>query len=301
MTFVNSVSSSELFFRIVEDNSGNIWVFWPSGGNRDIWYNRYIRNSDSWEEEDTPLTTATNHDDQLSAVTDDTGNIWLFWRRREIGNGDIWYDRFVAANNSWDGELQLTTSSFDDRDPFALRDSNGDIWLFWTRVGFGGNMDIWYNHFASGAWLGEAQRTFVFADDYLPFAVEDSQGDIWLFYKSYRNSNHDIWSNHYIRASDTWDGDTQLTFTSEVDFGPFALAAGDGGIWLFWTGGDDIWYKRFSDNGWGTSVQLTTAPESDVLPFAMEDLTGDIWVSWARPLFSPIDHDIFYRKLIPSI
>jgi hypothetical protein len=203
-------------------------------------------------------------------------------------------------------ELPVSTDAALSSKPIAFEDSVGDIWVFWNS-NRSGNYDIWYKRYnrAGGSWESDTQLTMDDAADGGQSSLEDSAGDIWVFWESGRNGNTDVWYNRYNRASDRWGGDTQLTTDDGYDNSPFAIADSRGDIWVFWfsdrSGDFNVWYKHYGrDGGWGRAVQLTTAFEAEASPFALEDNSGDIWVFWGKS-WVPGYYEYWYKKLTPAI
>jgi hypothetical protein len=90
-------------------------------------------------------------------------------------------------------ELLITTSAAFKTDTIFLKDSYEDIWAFW-RSTESGNDDIWYKRYsrASDSWGNDTPLTTDSAGDYEPFALEDQDGTIWVFWVSQRSGNYDI-------------------------------------------------------------------------------------------------------------
>ncbi len=140
--------------------------------------------------------------------------------------------------------------------------------------------------------------------DALPFALEDKDGDIWVFWVAERPGNDDSGNDdmkytdirciRYSQAWGRWGKDTQLsTDTAGYRITPSAIVDKDGDIWVFWvserTGdGDsehtDIRYTRHrhsqADNNWEEDTLLTTDAAEYRIPSAIVDNEGDIWVFW---------------------
>jgi hypothetical protein len=272
----------------VRDNAGDIWVFWYSirGGNNDIWYNRYLSADNAWEG-DTQLTTDAGHDYLPRAVVDGDGDVWVFWRSARGGNNDIWYNRYSRASGAWGGDQQLTTHTSSDLEASPVVDLDGNVWAFWYS-NRSGNNDIWYNRHdrVAGTWGADQQLTTDAGQDYVPRAVVDGEGDIWVFWYSSRSGNNDIWYNRRDRVAGTWGSDIRLTFDAGSDHTPYSVADAEGDVWVFWissrSGNSNIWYRRHSSasNSWSSDTQLTTATGSDNVPIAMADANGDVWVVW---------------------
>jgi Family of unknown function (DUF6519) len=267
----------------IEDRRGNIWVFWQGSvfGMHGIWYNRYLRASDTWERA-TRLTVPQLSDSEPFALEDRQGDLWVFWSR---AGAEIWYLRYRSSIDQWEEATRLTTSSGNNRELTAVADRAGQtIWVFWSSNRTG-NFDIWYNRFrlSTNTWEGDQRLPHsTTGADIQPYAVEDRQNDIWVFWSGI----DDIRAARFRPTSGSWVLETLTTDASAVDRFPCACEDRRGHIWLFWEsakgGNVDIWYTRYrrQDDGFATARPLTTETGSDAQPFAFEDHQGDVWVFW---------------------
>jgi hypothetical protein len=301
---------------VLKDNRGDIWVFWESyrEGNGDIWYKCYSLTNETWTG-DTRLTTDEAGDSNPFAIVDSSGDIWVFWYSYRDGNGDIYYRRYDYITSSWDtSDNRLTTDAANDYNPFAVVDSSGDIWVFWQSYR-NENYDIYYRRYdhTTSSWdTSDNRLTTDAANDYNPFAIVDGNGDIWVFWQSYRDGNGDIYYKRYYSDGGYWSGDIRLTTDPAGDYNAFAMVDNRGDIWVFWEsyrgGSNNIYYKLYtSDAGWGREVQLTASKggnENIYSPFALEDSSGDIWGFWLKEIYGDEYEyavNIWYKKLIPAI
>lgn len=160
---------------LLQDLTGNIWVFWDSNssGTPDIWYDHYNFTSGIWEGNN-QLSTSVNTDRYQCPVIDQAGNIWLFWESDEGGDYNIWYNRYVSATATWDGVSQLTTDTGSDRQPTAIVDQDGNIWVFWYSSRSANN-DIWFKRYTSmsSSWGSDTQLTTDAGSDSDPKAIMD--------------------------------------------------------------------------------------------------------------------------------
>lgn len=294
----------------LEDRSGNVWVFWVSlrSGNYDIWYKYYTRSTATWSN-DTQLTTDSSHDLACFVLEDNIGDLWVFLASSRSGNYDIWYKRYARSTATWGNDTQLTTDSGDDYQCFALKGSDGNIWVFWHSYR-GGNYNIFCRQYLStkATWSSETQLTFDSGYDQNPFASEDKDGNIWVFWQSNRTGSWAIWYRRYMRVTGEWGSDIQLTTDAAIDSPPFSLTDNAGDIWIFWSTNrsvtQDIRYKRHSHitASWGDEIAVNTDVNSgSTSPWALEDGQGDIWVFWRKDIPGTEQSEILCRKLITTI
>jgi hypothetical protein len=119
-------------------------------------------------------------------------NVWLFWSSRRAGNWDVWYNRFDGAN--WGVAKQLTTAAEADREPCAVFDPTGRIWVFWSRKKSDGLWNIFYrtttqlnfNVLADADWSPERELTPVPTtfENKEPAAVVTAANTVELFFAS---------------------------------------------------------------------------------------------------------------------
>jgi hypothetical protein len=305
----------------VEDSNGVIWVFWASTRkvSSNVWYNCYTPGT-GWQV-DTNLSSNSDPNYSPRVVADHTGGVWVFWQRTTRtssgGNTEIWFNHYTPGG-SWQVNEQLTNSTDSDESPYAVAASNGDIWLFWqrtTRTSSGSNTDIWsarYEH-STGAWKAECKLTLDSASGREPIAIEDGNGTMWVFWRSYRGGNSDIWYKHNnLRSIDNWSPDTALT--TDTLFEPqFAVLRDETNrIWVFWLSSvfssefnlwlGDISFKTYTiENGWGSSMRLTTNTGFNFYPAAITDNQGKVHVFWSRLLIDFKTSHIWTRVLTPQI
>lgn len=298
-------------FSAFQDAAGDIWAFWmfsPISPPEilEIRHRRFSPASGTW---DAPVTATTNASLQgLPAVVEDrNSDLWLFWTVEQNNDDVIFYNRYLRSSGSWQSDRTLAeTTGFNNREPVAVADRAGDIWAFWTSNRNGPDL-IYYSRFrrASGDWEPEELLSKSQGGDRRPFALEDSTGDIWLFWESRSDAAGfgDIWCKRYNRQSDSWDEENQqITTDVGEDENVFALEDNTGDIWVLWvsdrSGSQNIWYKRYiraSDSWEAQDSQLTTDSQFDVEDFfAFEDSSGDIWVIWYTT--TRTNSQIFYKR-----
>lgn len=318
-------------------------TWYDQGAGREsfsIRYRRHIRGKSSraWEPEEQLHPLQNTWWPSSAPINVSNGDIWVFWDASEEGRGiggmgsrcffpDIWHKRRNSSSQSWEAGLKLTHTQIGmcylsgNFAPCALEDANGDIWVFWVFNGpDSGEMDT--THIACQRYRqdvqswgsniikvpGEAGAIHYF-DAYLSGslrALEDRNGDIWVFWTSDKREQKSVSYARHTQGSpdDVWEPMHQLTAGGTAgDSQPFALEDRNGDIWVFWTsdrsGSPGIWYTRHTQSSptdvWEPARQLTTGTADASQPFALEDKNGDIWVFWtsARSGWSP---SIWYAR-----
>ena len=110
-------------------------------------------------------------------------------------------------------------------------------------------------------------------------------GDVWVVYESGQSGGDHVYINRY--SGGAWQGDTQLTSTTDRDADPVVLAHSDGDVWVFFSrraGTDEhlhsIRLRQATGYTPDPEVQLTSGTHDDELPTAVELDNGDIALFW---------------------
>jgi hypothetical protein len=221
------------------DNQGKIWVFWQrlhDGSFPFIYYTTYDDVNGGWTgEHETSIVYSTALVSPVAASANNR-DIWLF----SLSNG-IQLNQYTQTNQSWGDPKQITTDARPDNEMFVLRAKNGDLWLFWSAIRNQDSSDIWYKTFSSTG--GEQPETPLTADpgsNFTPFAMQDSSGGIWVFWKSSRSGRTGIWYKRYSQAGGWSPQELALSIDPAANsHGVSALQDEAGDIWTFWVK-DDI-------------------------------------------------------------
>lgn len=135
----------------VRDAGGTSWLFTHTLGNG-FWRVRYKRTGagGEWLPSE-PLAQAANATNKYPTATLAGGTPWVFWLERDESTG-LW--RIV--NSIWDGARwsepePLPFAANDPRQPAALSDGAGNVWLFWLERTATGR-ELRYNRHDGAAW-----------------------------------------------------------------------------------------------------------------------------------------------------
>jgi len=266
--------------------------------NEYIYCQRYVRANQQWEAEKL-LTLGGTDNYKPAMITDQTGNIWVFWySSRQIDkqrNQDIYYRRYTK---DWEPEKRLTTAVENDYYPTATVDSSGNIWAFWQsfrQIDQIQNEDIYYIYFTGNPpkWSNEFRFTYEDNLDEQPLALTTRRGETWLFWLSDRSGSRDIW---YQRI---WSNDTQLNTGTSWIWNYQVIEDSRGDLWVFWQDNNGLYYKHYTGS-WGLTTQLVT---NSVAYFAVtESITGSVTISWIQQAKPGIqNYKILQQQLITAI
>ncbi len=300
----------ELIKIIVTDSIGDIWIFWylfNHGYYYDevepkVWVKHYRRADDSWGP-DTELIVPSPENNRgfwpnLKYLEDSDGNLWLFWQMRGEENHHVWYKRYLRSSGIWEDEARVTTASEADHLLDITLDDDGNIWVF-LQSSRNDNSDIWSRRYlrSSGIWENETRITTAAESENFRQTIIDNDGNIWVFWRIYRDNNYDIWSRRYLRSSGSWENEARLTTTSESENFFQAIVDNDGNVWVFWESTREkarrIRYQRFlsANDTWEDEAQFSSNYSGDFK--IITDNDGGIWVFWVS--IDNSNADIRYR------
>jgi len=140
-------------------------------------------------------------------VVDGTAAVWALWRGQDnlaLIDG-IFYQRFDIAANAWSGASTQVPGTgegvFGLGRPVAVQDDLGALWLFWVSARSGTN-DIWVvrRNPETDGWGEPRQVASSGGDDDVPFARIAADGVIWLFWRSNRLGQFDLFHKRLITA-----------------------------------------------------------------------------------------------------
>ena len=128
-------------------------------------------------------------------------------QRRRLGilavRRRFFYQRFMRG-----GRVEAAATAVPDTNvgatnqrPTAVRDADGAVWLFWVSDR-GGSNDVWFirRNPDTGGWGQARQLTASPGDDNQPFSAIAPNGVIWLFWRSNRTGNYDLYFKQLVTA-----------------------------------------------------------------------------------------------------
>ena len=212
------------------DGSGQVWLFWSSDreGAWDIW----------WRVFDGPLAglpaggpvRLTDHpadDLQPAAVSDGSGQTWLFWQSTRGGTADIWAR--VHDGTDWGLPIRVTQAQFRHEMPSACVTGTGDLWLFYVSD-LGDRRNLFLQVFDGTDWSDPEPVTEGPQRDEAPTAVFWN-GQVWLFWNSDRDGTWQIWGR--IHDGTTWGDPFPVTTHPVADKEPAAVLDASGNLHLY--------------------------------------------------------------------
>jgi len=223
----NSPAQDDTEPAAIEDNAGNVWLFWRSrrDGTWKIWYNRF--NGTAWGATQR-LTAGTDPEFAPSVVFDPadgapaSGKIWVFWsRRKSNGLWNIFYRTSTDMNfpTSWtEMELAPVPSNYDRQEPSAALRGMDNVELYFSSNRADG-WQVWTNTLTPAPSADETPITAGQFTHRAPAAVATKTGTrIWI-----RSNESQIYVSPSYPASKTIDaryaGSTTVDTRNPSKFG----------------------------------------------------------------------------------
>ncbi|MBN2240076.1 MAG: exo-alpha-sialidase, partial [Dehalococcoidales bacterium] len=205
-----------------------------------------------------------------------------FYEEGESNFSEVWSFRIA------DQVIQVTDDVNTDCSSSICTASDGTLWIAWESDR-SGNYDIWYKTSSDNGktWSSEFQLTTDTSNDLGPDIYQTTDGDVWVFWYSYRSGNFDIWYTITNDGGISWADPVQFTFNTDEDMQPSVTQTSDGRLLVTWSSlrseNWDIWYRESTNDGlsWSYPIRITTDSELDMEPSIIQMNDGQIWIVWA--------------------
>ena len=147
---------------------------------------------------------------------------------------------------------------------------------------------IWIPSVRAVTWSTGTSITPSAAIENKPYAIQDSQSNLWVTYESFRSSNWDIFLQIYNGVS--WLPEQQLTNNTASDLTPALVQLSSGSIMLVWAsnrvGNFSLYYKINNAGIWSSENRITSPQGRDSTPSLLQLRNGTLWVLWTRESLS---------------
>ncbi|PCC73772.1 phage tail protein domain-containing protein [Nannocystis exedens] len=257
---------------LVIGDFGLMWMFWhqlAAGGRREIWVRWPLQGFAPQRVAVFDGISDPQIADECPAVLVDGANLRLFWSSNRGGSWDIW-TRTLPKNyqggqiNPIGAAERLTDHAADDRNPAAVIEPGGRLWLFW-QSNRRGPCDIWARTRVDGVWSEPRRITTAAVADQMPAAALDQNGAVHLFWSAATRDGCKLYES--VLGVDL-QGEDQWSAPAEVP-GPPGLACRDEApcavllqnrLRLYWhsnrRGSWQIWTSEFLGGAWTDPVQV---------------------------------------------
>ena len=296
----------------VRDQGGVLWLFYHTlrKGRWDIWYKNF-REGRGWTPSE-PLTNRALIDKYPTAVLHGT-TLRVFWSTYSEA-GRRWQINFrTRTNGQWSAIAPLSalapiaTDDISRRQPWAVTDNAGMLWLFWLEV-VGQQWQLRYNRYDGTNWTLAVPATFpvdagadprVEGPPFVLFHPTDAAQRLWVFWartEAIDASGQRRWRIVYrVKASlnpsaADWSAIRALPpgLAESQDREPAALVKTNGDVELFWSstrnGSWSIWRATVNrtNHTWGTAEMLINSPYTQCDPLPIPIATGTMLVYHAN-------------------
>lgn len=192
---LSDIDTKRRDFHAAADSSGKIWAVINSTGATGGFYVINLDPAGDAEPTQTKIGDApTGSTAPPFVLCPRTGGAWVFWQADGIFANRI--DGVPAQANT----AQVDGTSLNDREPCAVEDGDGAIWLIWSR-GDIANRDLLARRRDSlGQWGIPRQVVTSDKDDTLPYAVAGPDTTVWLYWGSDRDGTFGLYYKRLVTA-----------------------------------------------------------------------------------------------------
>jgi len=211
---------------VAMDANGNAIIAWiesvynvlDGGYNYSVYSKKYSATSQSWQDENTPLSSANQSHtyDSLFIDMNSRGDAVAVWVDRDINtNGEtIWANLYFADNNAWMTAFPISATYIGGQYPSKPRvamsegEGTGNAIVVWHQYD-GGRANIYAKRYRAsigswgGPWLLDANDT---GDAILPKVAYDDSGSAVVIWEERPGARWNIWANHFLYGDFTWTG-----------------------------------------------------------------------------------------------
>jgi hypothetical protein len=190
---LSATSTTQRDFHAARHPGGNVWAAYRAGN--DVHALEFNPTTGAAANEVT-RDSGLGVDDQPFVLTRANGEVWVFWR----SPGGL--HLAVFAGGAWGPAQAVPNTAAGDRQPSAVEESGGAVWLVWTRGAPGaGDVFLQRRNPESGGWGQPRQMTLSPGDDSAPFAlIEPGTNAIWVLWTSDRTGDQDVYAKRLITA-----------------------------------------------------------------------------------------------------
>jgi hypothetical protein len=240
--------------------NGSAWVAWQAYQNSGDRVLVAHSTATGWSDAE-PLTPAGQDIFHTSIAEDSRGRVWVVWSQRE---GEAWnLVARVRDASGWGAARKLTSRDGPNFFHKLVRDRKGNLHLVWVAHQDATSHIMW-SKLDGERW--SAPQEISGANAWMPDAVCDSRGDLYVAWDSYRAGNYDIFLRH-IGADGVLGPIEQVTKSSRFQAHASVAVDGNDRVWLAWDEGGSNWGKDYArDDTWrGTPLYADRRPRLAIL------------------------------------
>lgn len=172
--------------------AGDIWAAFRAGN--DVHALRFTPATGIVTNE-TTLDSGLGVDQHPFVLNRATGATWVFFE----SPAGLHVGRFESG--AWQPVQAIPDAVAGDREPTAVEESDGGVWLFWTRGAVGAG-EIYFRRRdpVTGSWAPPRQLTISAGDDNSPFSLIAENHAIWTFWSSDRGGDVNPYFKRIVTA-----------------------------------------------------------------------------------------------------
>jgi len=179
--------------------------------------------------------------------------------------------------------------------PSIAAGTDGTTWVCYTAF-TGMEDEIRVRKYANGKWNTFTRVPGVSGDVWMPKALVDGDGCLWVIWSQQEKGNWDIWAR--ALEGKNWLKPYRLTSSPYPDINPAVMLDRLGRIVVAWqgyrNGQSDIFLKVMEDGRWSEEITICDEPANDWFPAVAADSGGRIYVAWDS--YRNGNYDIFLRS-----
>ncbi len=225
---------------------------------------------------DNPFT-----DGDAALTSSENGTIYLVWASGRDIRSNLYASHFTGGG--WSTPQQVCPHEYWDLAPSIISEPSGRVWIAWHSLRSGGVQNIFTSYSDDGGvnWSEAIQLTSDPGYDVEPKLVIGPEGKPWVFFKSWRDGNANIYLSRYTAG---WGAPEQVTNDPRDDISPAAAKDEERRVWVGWAANPgDNWdiYARYRDEGGFSPIyRLTSHPGADLHLSLTCDNSGQLWAFW---------------------
>ncbi len=311
-------SGNEADVEIAPSILGSSIIVWrdPRAGYSDIYAQRVSANGEAcWNQEGTPICTATLNQLKPVITSDDAGGAIIAWQDFRSGTStDIYAQRIDANSNvllAADGVAICTANN--DQDYHSIdRDGHGGAIIVWHDWGASGiyaqritaNGVRWWAESGIAICTGTVEALY----SQIPMTADEAGGAIitWMDVRNYSTNDLDIYAQRIDENGDLlWGPDAAaICRASGAQNAPQPVISGLHGAIITWAdnrnGNSDVYVQRLDPNGnsmWqAQGVPICTALGTQYKPKPVSCLDDGSIIAWTD-YRNGADYDVYAQRI----
>jgi len=300
------------FPQITFDATGNAIAVWEQfvGGIKNIYTNRYLVGTDTWESTATPILLDTEAGEaQVPQVAiDTTGNAMVVWQQVDSsGFVSIYANRYDVGTNLWAGATLIENLNSSNTGALSAPqvgfDGSGNAIAVWSQWSTASNRyDIYANRYVAStdSWPSTTATLLETTDEggaFRPQIAIDASGNAIAVWRQYVSAGlrFNIYANRYNVGTDSvpgsWSGAALLETNDDgpADYPQIAFDTNGNAIAVWQQeqpfGLNNIYASRYvaSTNTWdGATLLETDATNAATAPQVAIDANGTAVAIWVQ-------------------